>query len=77
MTTPHGHTPGGTPYGMGFWLSPYNDSIELEGYDSGISFRSVHQPSRDVTWTVLSNWTDGAWSVTDQLAQLLGTDRAT
>lgn len=76
MTTPHGYTHGGTPYGMGFWLSPYNDSIELEGYDSGISFRSVHQPSRDVTWTVLSNWTDGAWSVTDQLAQLLGTDRA-
>ena len=76
MTTPHGHTPGGTPYGMGLWPSPYNDSIEFEGYDSGISFRSVHQPSRDVTWTVLSNWTDGAWSITDQLARLLGTDRA-
>lgn len=74
MTTPHGHTPGGTPYGMGFWLSAHNDSIELEGYDSGISFRSVHQPSRDVTWTVLSNWTDGAWSITDQLARVLGTD---
>ena len=72
MTTPQGHTPGGTPYGLGFWLAPHTDAVDLEGYDAGISFKSVHQPSRQVTWTVISNWSDGAWPLADHMARLLG-----
>lgn len=70
MTRPHGCTRRGTPYGLGFWLDPTTDAITLEGYDTGISFRSVHRPSTAITWTVASNWTDGAWPLADELALL-------
>ena len=73
MTTPHGHTAGGTPYGLGFWLDPNTDAVDLEGYDAGISFKSVHQPSRQLTWTIISNWSDGAWPLADRVARLLRT----
>ena len=74
MTTAHGRTPGGTPYGLGFWLDATTDAVELEGYDHGISFRSVHRRSTAQTWTVASNWTDGAWPLADELALLAATD---
>ncbi len=70
MTTPHGRTPRGTRYGLGFWLDPNTDAVTLEGYDIGISFRSVHRPSTATTWTVASNWTDGAWPLADELLLL-------
>jgi CubicO group peptidase (beta-lactamase class C family) len=73
MTRPYGWTPSGTPYGMGFWLDPHTDAIKLEGADVGISFRSVHRPSTRVTWTVVSNWTDGAWPLARELARVLQT----
>ena len=76
MTTPHGHTAGGTPYGLGLWLNPNTDAVDLEGYDAGISFKSVHQPSRHLTWTLISNWSDGAWPFADRVARLLRTERA-
>jgi CubicO group peptidase (beta-lactamase class C family) len=47
-------------YGLGFWLAGEGPAVILEGYDAGISFRSVHHP-REITYTVVSNWTDGAW----------------
>jgi CubicO group peptidase (beta-lactamase class C family) len=77
MTTPQGCTPGGTPYGLGLWLDPHTDAVDLEGYDAGISFRSVHQPSRQLTWTIISNWSDGAWPLTDHVARLLGASTPT
>ncbi len=73
MTTPQGQSRRGTPYGLGFWLDPTTDAVTLEGYDHGISFRSVHRPSTAVTWTVASNWTDGAWPLADEMALLTGT----
>lgn len=76
MVTRRGATPGGTPYGFGFWLSAHTDAVQMEGYDQGISFRSVHRPSRDVTWTVMSNWTDGAWGLANELDRILGTSRS-
>jgi hypothetical protein len=75
MTSAQGQTPRGTPYGLGFWLDPTTDAVSLEGYDSGISFRSVHRPSTGVTWTVASNWTDGAWPLADELALLTATSK--
>jgi hypothetical protein len=41
--------------------------------DAGVSFRSVHDPGADVTHTVCSNTTDGAWPVTRLLDRRLGT----
>lgn len=57
-------------YGLGFWLPP-SGGVQLEGCDTGVSFRSVHDPERYVTWTVISNTTDGAWPVAGRLAQEL------
>ena len=35
--------------------------------DAGVSFRSVHDPARAITHTVISNTTDGAWPLTQLL----------
>jgi CubicO group peptidase (beta-lactamase class C family) len=59
-------------YGLGFHLHATNDAVFLEGYDAGVSFVSLHQPSSATTYTVVSNWTDGAWPITKLLNQELG-----
>ncbi|WP_435227325.1 serine hydrolase domain-containing protein [Streptomyces sp. Tue6028] len=51
-------------YGLGFWLRRSTDVAILEGYDAGVSFRSVHDPRSTLTYTVISNSSDGAWPVT-------------
>jgi CubicO group peptidase (beta-lactamase class C family) len=56
-------------YGLGFWLHESTDTVILEGYDAGVSFRSFHDPQADVTATVISNWSDGAWPVARFLEQ--------
>jgi CubicO group peptidase (beta-lactamase class C family) len=58
-------------YGLGFWLHATGDAVMLEGYDAGVSFRSVHDPIERVTYTVLSNTTEGAWTITQHLDKLL------
>ena len=60
-------------YGLGFWLHPTGDAVMLEGYDAGVSFRTVHDPAGDLTQTVLANTSAGAWPVTRRLGELLGT----
>lgn len=57
----------GMRYGLGFWLHPTGPAVALEGYDAGVSFRSVHDPVGRTTHTVIANWSDGAWP----LARLL------
>ena len=59
-------------YGLGFWLHPTSDAVMLEGYDAGVSFRTVHDPGSLITHTVISNWSDGAWPITRALDDLLG-----
>jgi CubicO group peptidase (beta-lactamase class C family) len=63
----------GRRYGLGFWLHAATDVVMLEGIDAGVSFRSVHDPVSDLTHTVISNTTDGAWPVTRFLADAIGT----
>jgi len=63
-------------YGLGFWLHPTSDVVLLEGYDAGVSFRTVHDPRERLTHTVLANTTDGAWPIARLLNELLGTDRS-
>ena len=58
-------------YGIGFWLHASTGTVVLEGYDAGVSFRSLHDPQADVTATVISNWTDGAWPIAKRLAERL------
>jgi CubicO group peptidase (beta-lactamase class C family) len=59
-------------FGLGFHLHGTNDAVALEGYDAGVSFASVHQPSTATTFTVISNWSDGAWPIAELLHQHLG-----
>ena len=57
-------------YGLGFWLGRH-DTVILEGFDAGVSFRSVHDPGSSMTHTVISNSSDGAWPITRRLDELL------
>ncbi len=50
-------------YGLGFHLHATGDGVWLEGYDAGVSFASLHQPTSHISYTVISNWTDGAWPI--------------
>jgi CubicO group peptidase (beta-lactamase class C family) len=54
-------------YGLGFHLHETGDAVWLEGYDAGVSFTSLHEPEQDITYTVISNWTDGAWPIIELL----------
>ena len=60
-------------YGLGFHLHATGDTVWLEGYDAGVSFASLHHPSSATTYTVISNWTDGAWPVVKLLKDRFGT----
>jgi CubicO group peptidase (beta-lactamase class C family) len=60
-------------YGLGFWLHESSDVVMLVGYDAGVSFRTVHDPSRRITHTVISNTSEGAWPITRSLDEQLGT----
>ena len=73
MTSPHSEAPDqNARYGLGFWLAAEGPVVSLEGYDAGVSFRSVHDPSSGLTHTVLSNTSSGAWPITKALDQALG-----
>ena len=61
----------GMSYGLGFWLEQGGTTVVLEGYDAGVSFRSVHDPGSGVTATVMGNTTDGAWPIARYLHQAL------
>lgn len=58
-------------YGLGFWLHESGPAVFLEGYDAGVSFRSVHDRTRELTWTVLCNSNAGGWPVVRHLAAQL------
>jgi CubicO group peptidase (beta-lactamase class C family) len=59
-------------YGLGFHLHETGDSVWLEGYDAGVSFLSLHEPSSSTTYTVISNWSQGAWPIMRLLWERLG-----
>jgi len=64
---------GETAYGLGFWLEPERRAFWLTGYDAGVSFASTHEPDAGLTYTVISNTSEGAWPVSKLLdAELAG-----
>jgi CubicO group peptidase (beta-lactamase class C family) len=58
-------------YGLGFHLHETSDAVWLEGYDAGVSFLSRHEPATGETWTVMSNWSNGAWPIVSLLDTVL------
>jgi CubicO group peptidase (beta-lactamase class C family) len=72
MVRPRSDIPGDhRRYGLGFWLPETGPAVILEGYDAGVSFRSIHDPATALTSTVVSNTSDGAWPVARRLNDLL------
>lgn len=72
MTTPNGDfAPGRSRYGWGCWLDGDGPGVAMDGYDPGISARSEHDPALDTTWTVVSNWSEGAWPLVRALPGML------
>jgi Beta-lactamase len=69
MVRPHSEVPRDIPaeYGLGFWLFPSLAAVELHGSDAGVSFQTDHDPTRGLTYTVLSNTTGGAWPIAEHL----------
>jgi CubicO group peptidase (beta-lactamase class C family) len=53
----------GRRYGLAFWLDTEGPGVMLEGYDAGASARWFHDPTTRVTWTVISNTSEGAWGM--------------
>jgi CubicO group peptidase (beta-lactamase class C family) len=72
MVSPHSVASDGRRYGLGFWLHPTSDAVQMEGSDAGVSFRSVSDPGAQATYTVISNTTDGAWPICRFLDERLG-----
>ncbi len=58
-------------YGLGFWLHASRDIVMLEGSDAGVSFRTRHDPDRRITYTVMSNTSEGAWPIVRKLDEQL------
>ncbi len=72
MVRPRSTTPDGSKrYGLGFWLHARSDVVWLEGYDAGVSFCSTHDPATTSTYTVISNWSEGAWPIVALLDERL------
>lgn len=73
MVQPRSEVPSPTQparYGLGIWLHPTRDLVELHGSDAGVSFQTVHDARERFTYTVLSNTTDGAWPIVLHLDEL-------
>jgi CubicO group peptidase (beta-lactamase class C family) len=68
MVRPRSETPTeGRRYGLGFWLHASRDAVMLDGFDAGVSFRSLHDPAASLTYTVIANTHGGAWPVVRHL----------
>ncbi len=74
MTTPHSRdVQPGLGYGLGFWLRPALGAWSLEGYDAGVSVRSIVRDGGDLVHSVIANTSEGAWPVTKLIEERLGT----
>jgi CubicO group peptidase (beta-lactamase class C family) len=73
MVRPRSHQPEHqSRYGLGVWLHEKSDVVWLEGYDAGVSFRSVHDPGSGLTHTVIGATDTGAWPLSRLLDAELG-----
>jgi CubicO group peptidase (beta-lactamase class C family) len=58
-------------YGLGVYVDPDSGVLAMEGYDAGVSMRSLHDPSTGMTASVLGNTSEGAWPIAGLLLDSL------
>ena len=58
-------------YGLGFWLHATTGVVTMSGGDTGVAFRSSHDPGSGITVTAISNTDDACRPVWDFLWELL------
>jgi len=58
-------------YGLGFYTEEDGGPVWLEGYDAGVSMRSAYLPETGKGYTVISNWSNGAWPMIEAVEDLL------
>ncbi len=72
ITRPHVDVPEDRmQYGLGFWLDPEHDAIELHGFDAGVGFVSVRALDGRWTVTILANQIRVAWPTRERVLALL------
>lgn len=72
MVRPRSESPAdGMRYGLGVWLDATPGAVEVHGFDTGASFRSVHDPGGAFTVTLLSNRTAGTWPTSERVLALV------
>jgi len=68
MLVPRRHPePDRLDYGLGVWIYPEGDVLEIHGYDAGVSFYSLHHRASATTCTAISNTGDGTSAVEELL----------
>lgn len=60
MTTVQSDGPSG-PYGLGFWIGADRVTVQLEGMDAGVSFRSGANPRTGFAYCIVANDSTGVW----------------
>jgi CubicO group peptidase (beta-lactamase class C family) len=60
-------------YGLGLWIARDAHTLQLEGADAGISFRSGFAPRTGLLYTIISNTTSGAWPIVEELESAVAT----
>ena len=74
MVRPRSDVPDeGKRYGLGFWLHASSAVVMMEGYDAGVSFRSMYDPVSGASATVIANTSQGAWPYYELLEERLAT----
>lgn len=48
-------------YGLGFWIGPDRTTVQLEGEDAGVSFRSGANPSSGLRYCLIANNSADVW----------------
>ena len=71
MVAPRNDASDGRRYGLGFWLRGDRDTVMLEGYDAGISCRTVHDRPSGLRYTIIANTSDGTWPLAAYLDERL------
>ncbi len=59
-------------YGLGFWIGPDRQMVQLEGMDAGVSMRSGSHPDGSLSYCLLANDSSGVWPLVRIIDGYLG-----